>query len=162
MALFMVATLLVASTIGVSAAQRPRLGLGNALKTSAGYLFNAGGTMTVQAEKADFMHAIRHLLHNNRIDARTLRPGAQVTVYCVTGRSERLKTVMVFEQTRRGLCLKELNRSGNQIFANGRRKVSSARAATELSYAHNIELQSTGEWIEIRQAPTQPRFSRIG
>ncbi|MEM1294264.1 MAG: hypothetical protein AAGH89_02795, partial [Verrucomicrobiota bacterium] len=160
-ALVLAAFLFLASTLDASAANRPRLGLGNALKNGAGYLFNGGGTLTVQSEKSDFMHSIAHLLRANQIDSRTLQPGATLTIYCVTGRSERLKTVMVFEQTRRGLRLKELNRSGNQIFANGRRKVSHSRAATELSYAHNVELHTTGEYFEIRQTPVQPRFGKM-
>lgn len=160
-ALVLAAFLVLASAIDTSAANRPRLGLGGALKNGAGYLFNAGGKMTVQAEKSDFMHTIQHLLHTNQIDPRTLYPGATVTIYCVTGRSEKLKTVMVLEQTRRGLCLKELNRSGNLIFANGRRQVSHSRAATELAYVRNVELHTTGEWFEVRQPAVQPRFGKM-
>ena len=152
-AILILATFLLGFSFSASAAQQqPGFGLGRALKNGLGHLLTPGGRMAIETEHDNLMFAVEQLFRESRLDADALGRGSEVVVYCVTGQTRKLSTVMVFEQTRRGLSLKELTRAGNVVFSGGRRRVSRVRAATELNYARNVELPHTSELIQVRHA----------
>ncbi len=155
-------SLFLGSSSEAFAGKRGGPGFAKSLQNSVGYFFNTGGKLALEIEHDDLMSAIEVLFRESRFDPRGLSRGSEVVIYCVSGRSEELSSVLVLEQTRRGLTLKELIRAGNVIFKEGRRQVHAAQAVAELNYAYKIEMPHTRERIEVKPGQKRSGWFRGG